>query len=213
MSEQPGQSEPLTHWDRITRGAPLDFRNSDHIQSVLEEGNEEQVEALKQATGMDNNDVAIRRHFARLRRQAILVAREDYVARREQGVVPTEEEMSLAILLEELEPHVRQAVRTIAAKGYTTRYSGFKWQLDQEIGLAEALPEGWKAPENVAEAFAAKEATPIAEGSRIGFSCVRPLELAELEGLWNVLAEAVPAYEGEKAEERTVSPGLRRATS
>ena len=75
MSEQPGQSEPLTHWDRITRGAPLDFRNSDHIQSVLEEGNEEQVEALKQATGMDNNDVAIRRPAMR-RVQALHQQRE-----------------------------------------------------------------------------------------------------------------------------------------
>ena len=109
------------------------MQNEDELVRLLEGDDSIQQEALAEMRGWTTEQLGRLRHFARLRREAIDIGDAEFRARPDResltGPRSSEVERALGVYVEQIEPQVRTAVRSLLEKGYWPTYSGFN-QID-----------------------------------------------------------------------------------
>lgn len=104
---------------------------------------------------------------------------------------PTDEEVGMGIYIEQLEPHVRDAVRVMRRKGYVTKGSGFS-EFDAEITYLDRDKDSFANLDSATtQAIATLGARVIHKGNGISFSS-KGMDMEALKRKWDAIAAALP---------------------
>ncbi|MFC1638928.1 hypothetical protein ACFL26_01505 [Patescibacteria group bacterium] len=168
---------------------PLD--DVTEVTRIMNEGTDEEMRALHQhyvERGLMSEERFDRSvEHQRLRRQTQAEVRSGLARRIKERPEPTDEELSMGVYEEMIEPHVRDAVREMRAKGYCTVGSGFA-EFDRQ-----------------ATVFAGVDFDELDEGAvqrleQLGVSIkerqlsfnVKEVDLDKIRETWDMVAEALP---------------------
>ena len=187
-SAEQHNDRPLTieEWrDLFSQSTPED------VDAVTEAVNRGRVEPIPKER------VRLWLEYNQIRDQVIQDTRQALRARMEQQPEADEEEMSLGIFREGLEPQVVDAVLTLRRKGYSTHFSGFDRQTDgQFINFEEKyFTEDWDPPEeliDLAREYDEQGITLYTEPDKIGFQLTRLMTLDEMKVIWDKIANTLP---------------------
>ncbi len=137
-------------------------------------------------------------HFARLRREAIDLGQAELRARRPGMPKLTDadsspQERALGVYVEQIEPQVRGAVRTLFHKGYWPTYSGFN-QIDgpQIIRVANVDVDRLSLTPEAAENLEALGFSLELSGRNILLHTDKLPKLDEIRAAWDVVADGLP---------------------
>lgn len=180
--------------------------DSDLINRLLVHGDKEQLQELLKYlhtighTEVVMSDIEFEAYYAKMRSN--VHEDMDWSRRnRDLNLEPkTDFEEKAGILMEEIEPQVRQAVINLNDKGYKTQGSGFFGHASQQIYLSRDSKTGW-----VDDAFSDyhpsvelikwledKNIKLEVEPDSITYTAKQKLNLAELEDIWNKIVDDVP---------------------
>lgn len=179
--------------------------DSDLIERLLVHGSKDQLnDILKYIHAIGRTDVKIEDidfavYYAKLRdktHQEMDMARH---ARDLTALPKSDFEKESGVLLEQIEPQVRQAVINLNAKGYKTKGSGFYGHGSQEIylnrGEADHAFTSYHPSKELVQRLEAKNIQLEVKPDSITYSTKERLNLAELEEIWNMIIEDVPPIE------------------
>lgn len=174
------------------------MQNEDEIVALLEGNDTMQQRALAEMRGWAPERLDRLRHFAGLRRKAIDTGRAELLARR--AVTPkltdpgsSQQERALGVYVEQIEPQVREAVRTLVGKGYWPTYSGFN-QVDgpQIIKMANVDVGGLALTSEASERLKALGFSIELRGRDVLLHTEKLPELNEIKQAWDVAANGLP---------------------
>lgn len=180
--------------------------NADLIDRLLVHGDHEQLQELLKYLHATNHvevtiaDVEFEAYYARMRNN--VHEEMDWSRRtRDLASMPKSDfEEKAGILLEEIEPQVRQAVTNLNDKGYKTKGSGFYGNTSQQIylsrdsktGQADNAFSNYHPSDELAKWLETKNIELEVESDSITYTTKEKLNLAELEEIWNKIADDVP---------------------
>lgn len=181
--------------------------DSDLINRLLVHGDKEQLqELLKYLHSTDHSeitmeDIEFEAYYARMRNN---VHEEMDWSRRTRDLAlepKTDFEEKAGILIEEIEPQVRQAVISLNDKGYKTRGSGFFGGASQQIYLSRDSKTGqtdeafsnYHPSSELIKWLKEKNIELEVEPDSITYNTKKKLNSAELEEIWNKITDDVPA--------------------
>jgi len=130
--------------------------------------------------------------FTTLRKQIIEQATKKAEQRKKDNPEMTPEEEDLGLYIEYIQPQVLDAVRTLRAKGYNTISSGFWEDNKQRIGFHETTFSEFEVPHDLLKFLEEKQVEIYIEPDEIILTCNKFLEIDELKGVWDRVAEAMP---------------------
>src|SRR3989344_656565 len=177
------------------------------IERILEGGTEEEREKLRKFHNLSFESLQREIAFAQARRAAIVTSEKDLRERVKNNPLISEEEISMGIWKEQIEPQARDAVLKLWRKGYATRISGFDAFNSQSIGLIEGQFGGVRLPRELMEELESKGVHTRVEPDEISFSCDNFVNLEELKEIWDKIADALPDT-GNPAKPIQSSPSL-----
>jgi len=166
------------------------YFNEDFVKEILESGSEEELEKVSILQNWSVEEAERFRHFSRLRRATLDNMKIDLKRRLEENPQTSADELSLGIYWEKIEPQVREAVRTLRAKGYLSSYSGFSgWGDEQIIKFEEPnLPD--EEILKLVPAFAERGVKLQVSANEIIFKLEKEISLSEITELWTMIAAA-----------------------
>ncbi len=180
--------------ERARAAREHELRNQEVIVGILVSGSDSEMKELQALNGLSDEQMESMRYWARLRDEV-------HQERQWPKGKKTDEEEELGVYVDHIEPQVLGAVRTLRAKGYKTRYSGFEhfgsvqtiWlKSDQSILLP--LPEVTKS--EIEERYGV---TISFEPGKIWIECTTTrLTVEDLKQMWDTIAEAIPPFKAEK---------------
>lgn len=180
--------------------------NSDLIDRLMVHGDKEQLQELLKYLHATNHvevtieDVEFEAYYARMRNN--IHEEMDWSRRtRDLNSSPKSDfEMKSGVLMEEIEPQVRQAVINLNDKGYKTRGSGFFGHASQQIYLSRNSKTGqtdgafsnYHPSNELIKWLNAKNIELEIESDSITYTTKEKFGLTELEEIWNKIADDVP---------------------
>jgi len=180
--------------------------DADLIDQLLTYGDKAQLQELLKYLHATNHtevviaDIEFEAYYARMRNE---VHEEMDLSRRTRDLasVPKSDfEEKAGILIEEIEPQVRQAVINLNDKGYKTQGSGFYGHTSQQIYLSRDSDTGkiddafsnYYPSDELLEWLEAKNIELEVKPDSITYNIKEKLNLAELEEIWNKITNDVP---------------------
>ena len=176
-----------------------DYRNEDIIRKIFESGAPEELKEVEALHNLTPRQVELFCYYAKLRRITIDQMREEIKIREKENPVATEEELSMGVYKEKIEPQVMDTVLKLRQKGYTTFASGFSGFNEQDIKFNEEHLKDFQLPENLINDLEEKGVEIKIKQKSISFRCSSILKLDEIKKIWEDIESALP-YLGEKAE-------------
>lgn len=174
------------------------MQNEDELVRLLEGGDTIQQQALAEMRGWTTEQLNRLRHFAHLRREAIDMGQAEFRARRPVAPKLTDygsnpHERALGVYVEQIEPQVRGAVRTLVQKGYWPTYSGFN-QIDgpQIIRVANVDVDRLSLTPEAAENLESLGFSLELSGRNILLHTDKLPKLDEMKAAWDVVADGLP---------------------
>lgn len=169
------------------------LENAHEVNRILEQGTPEELKILQNHYGLNQEQIDLFTHFAKLRYETHQEGNRKFHERILSDPEPTADEYGMAAYKEEIEPQVYEAVRSLRAKGYVTYESGFHGPDKQRIGFENTtLPNDPQlSPETTSllDTFGLKVSfLPDA----IEFSYSKKLSLEELRTTWDAVASDIP---------------------
>lgn len=177
-----------------------DLTKGETIQRILEEGTDEDLERLRvhaeQRTGTQIpwERMELVRSLAHQRRRHVEQAHKEAKERIAKNPKATDEEYTLGIYREWIEPPSRDAVFTLHKKGYPTYESGFGGAENQNIRFNPVVPEleSYIPSEAVQSAFQEMGAKLLINQEAVSFTMTRLLSDEDLKTLWDLLVGDMP---------------------
>jgi len=171
-----------------------ELRNAEVIQGIFESGSETERQELQELHGFSPEQMKDFIYWAGVRKGVKNREQEQVTTRKAAGKLElTNEEQgigNMGVMIEKIEPQVREALRTLWAKGYKTTYSGFEafgthqtiW-FDKTQGPPPEIPAETKTTIE-----SSHEITITTKDDRwvIDFSRTR-LSLDEITKIWNTI--------------------------
>lgn len=182
---------PMYNEGEPGREPPPDLANMEVIDQILFSGTPTQRRTLQDFHELTDEQMDRLVYYTHLRHEAHDQSDQDAAQRIQDHPEASQEELDLGTYIENLEPHVRQAVLTFRKKGYPTYESGFYAASEtQTIGLSEPLLDGFTLPEELVEddRILKWDITP----DHITFQPRTGLTMVELKNIWNAIADALP---------------------
>lgn len=177
-----------------------DLTKGETIQRILEEGTDEDLERLRvhaeQRTGTQIpwERMELVRSLAHQRRRHVEQAHKEAKERIAKNPKATDEEYTLGIYREWIEPPSRDAVFTLHKKRYPTYESGFGGAENQNIRFNPVVPEleSYIPSEAVQSAFQEMGAKLSINQEVVSFTMTKFLSDEDLKRLWDLLVEDMP---------------------
>jgi hypothetical protein len=141
--------------------------------------------------GMSGTDVELSFDSRRLRHRVHEEMEREKERRLEENPAPTDVELSLGVYIEDIEPHVRDAVLELRKKGYSTRGSGFNSYNMQSVYLDLGHPDFADIPKEVREKLEDLGAKFDKEGRQITFACSE-IDLGKMKAKWDEIVAELP---------------------
>lgn len=173
------------------REQPPDLSNMEVVDQILFSGTATQRKALQDFHELTDEQLERLVYYTRLRHEVHDQSEQESARRAQEHPEASQGELDLGTYIENLEPHVRQAVLMLRRKGYPTYESGFYSASEtQTVGLSEPLLDGFKLPEELAtdDRILEWDLTP----DHITFQPKMGLTLEDLADIWNAIADALP---------------------
>ncbi len=190
--EKPEINHSYTQGAQNEKNNGCDLRNEDNICRILEEGSQEELEKLREFYDFSSEEMMLHRDFAILRKEVHKNMSNTFRERILSNPEPSQEEESLCVYREEIEPHVLSAVILMRKKGYDTYESGFYGLNKQRIGFNDSCLDGFELPFDVIEFAKTKEVEIKIGSDNIEYFCNKFLSTEEIKEIWEKIAEALP---------------------
>lgn len=175
-----------------------EFQDEGYIAEVLAGDDRELQEKFRNAKGLSLEELHWVRYYARLRRDTLRNMQNE---RNKHPKMPSIYKVGLTpeTLQLYIEPQVRYAVETLAAKGYTMKSSGFSgFGEKQHIRFDGVAPE---IPVALIEEFALEGIMVVANPREeyLSFYSKGQLTMEQLKSAWNRIASAIPPQAKERS--------------
>ncbi len=190
--EKPGINHSYTQEIQNEKNTEYDLRNEDNICRILEEGSQEELEKLRKFYDFSSEEIMLYRDFALLRKEVHKNMSNTFKERILSNPEPSQEEESLCVYKEEIEPQVLSAVILMRKKGYDTYESGFYGLNKQRIGFNDSYLDGVELPFDVIEFAKTKEVEIKIGSNNIEYFCNKLLSTEEIKEIWEKIAKALP---------------------
>jgi len=173
--------------------------NEDEIMRILAVGTEEERKELQDYRNVPEEQMRFFITNAELRHTTIAEMRVAQEAREWDNPEKTSEEEEMGVYWEEIEPHVRDAVKTLRDKGYDTHGSGFWGPTGgQRIYFHGEPLSGFEFPEDFVAELKEEGIELVREGDAVSFTPSRAMTLKELEDVWNRIVDYMPVVGSQK---------------
>lgn len=169
-----------------------EFRNLDNIDRIMAAADGPLLDELKKflkANGLEERTITLSIEARRLRKRMHEEMRAAYDRRLKENPTPTDDELSLGLYVERIEPHVRDAVLLMRRKGYQTSGSGFDHFNAQSVSLAE--PDFGDLTAEERAAFEASGVKFSKDGTSLSFNADE-IEFDVLKQKWDHIAALLP---------------------
>jgi len=168
------------------------YHNLDYIKEVLEGDNENELKKVQEVQGWTNDEINLYSQFAKLRKEAIAMCSRELEERKKNNISPSEEELSMGIFREMLEPQVRNAVLLLRKKGYNSFESGFYDFDTQIIGFENKILEKYLPNEDLVENLKKDKVDLIIEADSITLKFREFKNIEEIEKIWEKVEKDFP---------------------
>lgn len=168
-----------------------DLTNEDVVIQILESGDDEELERLREFHNLTPEQIALFQAFAKLRKETHEQMQQELIVRKEKNPIATEEELNIGAYQESIEPQVREAVLSLRRKGYTTYESGFHGFNGQKI----SFEKDYLVPEELTDKIEIEGVNIEIKPNSISFSCNQYLELGEIKKIWDQIEQNLPELE------------------
>ena len=115
--------------------------------AILAAGTEEDKKKVQEIHNFTDEEIGLFSRFAKLRKDTLESMDKELKEQREKNQKPTDNELSMGVYEEQIEPQVRDAIRNLRKKGYSIYESGFSGWNTRGIGLEEPQLEGFELPQ------------------------------------------------------------------
>lgn len=180
-----------------------DLEKDEVVLQIFEHDNPADVERFRVFHNLTTEQIEAMRYYVRLRATTLEQMRQDIERRKQINPIATQEELSMGAYQEMIEPQVRDAMRVMRQKGYTTTSSGFSGLHSQSIHFAQPHLREWHVPDYLLIALHKKNITLRVKESVIVFECENALSIDEVQEAWNLIADDVPDLGGPAAASET----------
>jgi len=179
------------------------YHNLDYINDVLVSKNKEEVENVQKIQGWTDGETELYSFMAKLRKEAVDQSVRELEERKEKGIPPTEEELSMGAFAETIEPQVRETVLALRKKGYNTFESGFYNFADQRIGFIDNDLESFEASEELRKKLKEEGVKLLVEDYVVSMEFSEKKDLEIIKKLWQMVENDLPNL-GYKASPSTI---------
>lgn len=170
----------------------VDLGDEEVVNRILVSGTEAEQEQLRVFHNMTSEQLDVIRFYARQRDQMHQNMELELSRRLKKKTKATAEEMSMGAFIEDIEPHVRDAVLTLRSKGYPTNMSGYVAFEVQNVGIQSQDFSDYKPSEDLLIKLEPYDIFLNVEPSEILFHCRRQLSVDELKEVWDLIAADLP---------------------
>jgi len=168
------------------------FLNLDIVNKTLISGTEAEIKELQEFHNLSNETMELLIHFQTLREDAHQQSRKESKERKETNPTPTEFEKRMGAYIEDIEPHMRDALKLIRTKGYSTYGCGFGEENTQFVGCTQNDFEKLLLPKEIKNILEEKEIEVEIEPDMLSLTLNQKISIEELKEIWDEIASALP---------------------
>jgi len=176
-----------------------DLDNEDCVRSILERGNNDELEKVANHYNLSPEQTKIFSYFSKLRREVLNGMKESKEERKKNNPVATDAELGLGAYQENIEPQVRDAVLNLRKKGYATYESGFNGFNNQIISFEKNCLENFQLPSQIIDKFKDKGVIIEIKPNRVKLTFKSEFNQKEISDFWQEIEGHFPNL-GESAQ-------------
>lgn len=173
-------------------GSNEKYYNEDYIQEVFEKGEKTEVEKIKEIHGLTDEQVDLFCKFAVLKKNMLTNQEMDISKRKESNTKADDDELSMGVYREYIEPQVLNAVLNLRKKGYSTFESGFGDFDSQIISFEEEHLKNFDFPGSLYKEFESQGIKINISPSSVELKFSSFKNLDEIKILWQKIEDALP---------------------
>ncbi|MDE2001004.1 MAG: hypothetical protein KGI60_00365 [Patescibacteria group bacterium] len=166
--------------------------DEESIEKVLQNHLPEELERLRILSGCTKEQIELYSQYAMLRKSTLAEMSKALEKRRQENPVKTPAEQKLGVLMEMIEPEVRDAIVKIQDKGYKTYESGFDPGAGQMIGFMEKYFQHPADFENLKNKLREQDINLIIEPDHLRIRFKRMYSIDEIKQVWDKIVNALP---------------------
>lgn len=169
-----------------------DLQNAEIIEYILRKGTDEELRRLAEFHKLSPEQIDHLRFDERERERSHTIAQTDKDQRMAENPHPTEDELLMGAFIEQIEPHVRDAVKMLRKKGYATWESGYVGGAAQRISFNQEALDDFAFPAELVESLLDQGITVDVGNEMIEMRSSKPMALDDWKRVWDKVAEALP---------------------